>query len=57
MVNEYWKKFEKTGCIDDYLDYIQRKSDWNIMDKEGNCENELGNSDGTSTVGNAHWGI
>lgn len=56
MKNEYWKKFEETGCIDAYLDYVRMKNDWQ-MDKEGASQNEPGNGDRNGIVGNADWRI
>lgn len=58
MQNEYWKRFEETGYVMDYLDYARTKSEWSgKIDKEGAVQNESGNSDGNGIVHNANWGI
>lgn len=55
MINEYWRRFEETGCIYDYMDYARVKEE--KMDKEGVMQNESGNSDRNGVVSNANWGI
>ena len=55
MKNKYWKKFEETGYVSDYLEYARIKSD--SVDEEGVIQNESGNSDRNGAVGNADWGI
>lgn len=58
MQNEYWKRFEETGFISDYLDYVRIKGEWQgKIDKEGAVKNESRNSDGNGIVHNADWGI
>ena len=54
MKTDYWKKFEETGHINDYLDYVRVKSDWQ-MDKEGANQNESGNGDRNGLIGDADW--
>ncbi|MBQ1688546.1 MAG: hypothetical protein II073_04610 [Lachnospiraceae bacterium] len=53
MQNECWKKFEKTGQVSDYLNYVQWKSE--KADKEGAIEHESGDSDRNGFVRNANW--
>ena len=55
MKNEKWKKFEKTGCVSDYLDYVQLKAD--TADKEGAKQNEPGDCDWEGFVGDADWRV
>lgn len=58
MQNEYWKRFEETGFVSDYLDYVRIRGEWQGMkDKEGAVQNESRNSDGNGVVRNADWGI
>lgn len=58
MQNEYWKRFEKTGFVSDYLDYVKIRSDWQgKIDKEGAVQNESRNCDGNGVIRNADWGI
>lgn len=54
MKTDYWKKFEESGRINDYLDYVHMKSDWQ-MDKEGANQNESGNGDRNGLIGDADW--
>ena len=56
MKTDYWKKFEETGHINDYLDYVRVKSDWQ-MDKEGANQNEPGKGDRNGFIGDADWRI
>ena len=56
MKTDYWKKFEETGRINDYLDYVRVKSDWQ-MDKEGANQNEPGKGDRNGFIGDADWRI
>ena len=55
MRNEYWKKFEETGFVTDYLDYVQAKG--GAVDSEGVVQNESGNGDRDGVVSDADWGI
>ena len=55
MKTDYWKKFEETGRINDYLDYVRVKSDWQ-MDKEGANQNESGNGDRNGLIGD-HFAV
>ena len=55
MKNEYWKKFEETGCIRDYLDYVRVKVDG--LDKEGARQDESGDGDWNGIVSDASRGI
>ncbi|MBQ1393159.1 MAG: hypothetical protein IIY81_06450 [Lachnospiraceae bacterium] len=55
MRNEYWKKFEETGFVTDYLDYVQTK--YSTTDSEGAGQNESGNGDRDGIVSDADWGI
>lgn len=58
MKNEFWEKFEETGCVSDYLDYVRVKDDWQMrLDKEGVSQNESGNSDRNGIVGDADWRV
>lgn len=56
MKNEYWKKFEETGFVKDYLNYIETKYEYTV-DKEGVRQNESGAGDGHGIVRDADWGI
>ena len=53
MKNEFWKKFEETGYVKDYLDYVQVKME--TVDKEGAKQDESGNGDGNRFIGDADW--
>lgn len=55
MKNEFWKKFEETGYVKDYLNYVQVKME--TVDKEGAKQDESGNSDGNRFVSDADWRI
>ncbi len=55
MKNKYWKKFEETGYVSDYLEYARIKSD--SVDKEGVIQNESGNSDRNGSVSDADWRV
>lgn len=55
MKNEFWKKFEETGYVKDYLDYVQVKME--TVDKEGAKQDESGNGDGNRFIGDADWRI
>ena len=56
MKTDYWKKFEESGRINDYLDYVRVKSDWH-MDKEGANQNEPGSGDRNGLIGDADWRV
>ena len=49
------KKFEETGYVKDYLDYVQVKME--TVDKEGAKQDESGNGDGNRFIGDADWRI
>lgn len=61
--NDYWKKFIKTGKIDDYLHYIacttEESSDEFIVNmqinKEGGVVAGIDYRDGNSPVSHADW--
>lgn len=58
MQNEYWKRFEKTGFVSDYLDYVQTRENWQGgMDKEGVGKDESRNGNGDGIIFDAHRGI
>ncbi|MBQ5560016.1 MAG: hypothetical protein IIT46_09615 [Lachnospiraceae bacterium] len=56
MKNEYWKKFEETGFVSDYLEYAKGKEQ-SLVDGEGVALNESGTGDGNGIVGDANRGI
>lgn len=58
----YWERFEKTGKINDYLNYIACTSEDSMtgkrnMEEEGGCISDsiIGNRDGF--IGHANWGL
>ena len=55
MKNDYWKKFEQTGYVGDYLEYVRCKYDG--IEHEGANQNESGNSDRNGAVGDANWRV
>lgn len=58
MQNEYWKRFEETGFVSDYLDYVRIRGDWQgKINKEGAIQNESRNSDRNGVIRDANWGI
>jgi hypothetical protein len=60
-----WKKFAKTGKINDYLNYIACTQEGNTegfsrftqREKEGGYSAGVNFSDGNGSVGHAGWGL
>lgn len=59
----YWKLFEKTGNIFDYLNYActseesLNASRTILEDKKVGSVERSGDSNGNGVISNAHWGI
>jgi hypothetical protein len=59
---EYWERFEKSGSISDYLNYIACTAEDCARhiandNKEGGFGGSRIDCDGTGIISDAHWGL
>ncbi|MSS62536.1 hypothetical protein [Velocimicrobium porci] len=55
-LSDYWKQFERTGSINDYLNYACASEEWQAQEKEeSESLDESGNCTGNGLVSHACW--
>ena len=58
MNQEYWNQFAKTGRVEDYLSYREKRVCKTETEKYGDKNSEsANNNDGNDSVGSADWRI